>query len=165
LGDVLRADWRANRLEGRSLVIVTLFRLAQAARAQRRELRPLVVPLLVLYKLIVEWLLTVDLPVRTRVGPGLTLNHAYGIVIHPDTVLGSRCVLIQGVTIGQRTSTDRRAPVIGDNVIFGANACALGSIAIGDGARIGAGAVVMQDVPAGATAVGVPARVVAPGER
>jgi len=155
----LREDWRANRVNGRSLVIVTLFRLAQAVNTQRRGLRPLAIPVLVAYKLIVEWLLTVDLPVRTRVGGGLTLNHAYGIVVHPDAVIGRNCVLIQGVTIGYR-SGPISAPTLGDGVSFGANSSALGPIHIGDGARIGAGAVVLQDVPAGASAVGVPARVV-----
>jgi putative colanic acid biosynthesis acetyltransferase WcaB len=154
----LRADWRANRDDGRSLVIVMLFRFAQAASAQRSWLKLFALPVLVLYKLVVEWLFTVDLPVRTRVGPGLTLDHAYGVVIHPDSVIGSRCRLIQGVTIGQR-NVPGEAPTIGDDVQFGANAVALGAIHIGDGARIGAGAVVVHDVPAGATAVGVPARI------
>lgn len=156
--DTLRADWHANRDDGRSLVIVVLFRLAQAASVQRSGLKLFVLPVVVLYKLLVEWLFTVDLPVRTRVGPGLTLDHAYGIVIHPDAVIGSHCRLIQGVTIGQRNIRGE-APTIGDDVQFGANAVALGAIHIGDGARIGAGAVVVHDVPAGATAVGVPARV------
>jgi putative colanic acid biosynthesis acetyltransferase WcaB len=160
--DVLRADWRANRGDGRSLVIVTLFRLAQAVRGQRRDLGALAFPVLAVYKLVVEWLLTVDLPVRTSVGPGLTLNHAYGIVVHPDAVIGCGCVLIQGVTIGQASADEgrrNRVPCIGDGVFFGANASALGPIRIGDGAHVGAGAVVLQDVPEGATAVGVPARV------
>lgn len=157
---MLRADWRANGGNGRSLLIVTLFRLAQWGRDQSPQVRPLAFPLRVLYRLIVEALLTVDLPVRTRVGPGLTLDHAYGIVVHPDTVIGRRCVLIQGVTIGQKWSEgEDRVPTIGDDVIFGANSSALGPIHIGDGARVGAGAVVLIDVPAGATAVGVPARV------
>ena len=159
--DVLRADWHANRREGRSLLIVTLFRLAQAARGFPPALQPLAFPILVVYKLIVEWLLTVDLPVRTRVGPGLSLDHAYAIVVHPDVVIGSGCTLIQGVTIGQRRPTgDRGTPVIGDDVAFGAHATALGPIHIGDGAQIGAGAVVLRDVPAHATAVGIPARIV-----
>jgi putative colanic acid biosynthesis acetyltransferase WcaB len=153
--DAWRADWRANRKNGRSRVIVTLFRLAQAVNARR----PLAFPVLAAYKLIVQWVLTVDLPVRTRVGGGLTLDHAYAIVVHPDAVIGKNCVLIQGVTIGYRGG-EISAPTLGDGVIFGANACALGPIHIGAGARIGAGAVVLGDVPAGATAVGVPARVV-----
>ena len=120
----------------------------------------LALPIPVAYKLLVEWVLTVDLPIRTDVGPGLTLDHAYGIVVHPDAVIGSACVLIQGVTIGRRHEDGERcAPVIGNGVYFGANSVALGAITIGDGARIGAGAVVLRDVPAGATAVGVPARV------
>ncbi len=154
-----RADWRANRKNGRSRLIVTLFRLAQAVNTRRPELRPLAFPVLAVYKLVVQWLLTVDLPVRTRVGGGLTLDHAYGIVVHPDAVIGRNCVLIQGVTIGYR-SGPISAPTLGDGVTLGANACALGPIHIGDGARIGAGAVVLGDVPAGATAVGVPARVI-----
>jgi putative colanic acid biosynthesis acetyltransferase WcaB len=159
IGAVLRADWRANPGEWRSRLILTLFRLAQHARRQPRLLWLLALPIPIAYKFLVEWVLTVDLPIRTDVGPGLTLDHAYGIVVHPDAVIGSACVLIQGVTIGRRAAGEAGVPVIGDGVSFGANSVALGSITIGDGARIGAGAVVLQDVPAGATAVGVPARV------
>ena len=161
LGDFLRADWRANPGNWRSQVILTLFRLAQALRRQPRLLWLLALPIPIAYKVIVEWILTVDLPIRTDVGPGLTLDHAYAIVVHPDAVIGSACVLIQGVTIGLRRD-DEGVPVIGDGVRFGANAVALGPITIGDGAQIGAGAVVLSDVPPGATAVGVPARVLPP---
>jgi serine acetyltransferase len=158
--EVLRSDWAANPRDGRSLLIVTLFRLAQASKRLHPSLRPVAFLVLVAYKLTAEWLLTVDLPVRTRVGPGLSLNHAYGIVVHPDAILGSGCMLVQGVSIGAKHLGENVAPTIGDGVLFGANSTVAGPIHVGDGARIGAGAVVLHDVPAGATAVGIPARIV-----
>ena len=74
-------------------------------------------------------------------------------------MIGQRCTLRQGVTIGNRKEGGP-APWIGDDVEFGAYAQALGGIRIGHGARIGAMAVVLEDVPDGGTAVGAPARLV-----
>jgi serine O-acetyltransferase len=81
------------------------------------------------------------------------------VFIHAKAVLGSNCTLRQGVTIGNREE-DGGAPVIGDNVEFGAYAQVLGNVSIGNSCKIGAMAVVLDDVPAGATAVGQPARIV-----
>jgi serine O-acetyltransferase len=91
-------------------------------------------------------------------GPGLVLIHSMGVVIN-GAVRGGRGVLIEHqVTIGAER---RKAPVLGDDVFVGAGAKVLGGIVVGDGARIGANAVVLHDVPARHTAVGVPARMVA----
>jgi len=75
-------------------------------------------------------------------------------------VIGSNCTLRQGVTIGNRTEGGA-VPVIEDDVEFGAYAQVLGGIRLGNGCKIGAMSVVLQDVPPGATAVGIPARVIA----
>jgi|GEM_PF-3383112 len=78
-------------------------------------------------------------------------EHPLGIVIHGDTRLGENCDIKHNVTIGRREGshdTDRRCPVLGDNVIVGAGAIILGPVTIGDNARIGAGAIVLKDVPA-----------------
>ena len=89
-------------------------------------------------------------------GPGLQLVHGgRGVILNPGTRIGSGCVIYHGVTIGTRSS--KESPVLGDGVLVGTHACILGPISIGDEAKIGAGAVVLRDVPAGATAVGVPA--------
>ena len=101
-----------------------------------------------------------DIPVTTRVGGGLLLPHAGGIVIHPDAVLGPNCTLMGGVTIG--LTRQPGAPVLKGGVDVGAGACILGPITIGARAQIGANAVVLRDVPPGRVAVGVPARVRAP---
>ena len=79
--------------------------------------------------------------------------------MHPEVQIGRNCTLRQGVTIGNRAA-DGPVPVIGDDVEFGAYAQVLGAVRIGNGCRIGALSVVLCDVPDGATAVGVPARIV-----
>lgn len=91
------------------------------------------------------------------IGAGLFVAHGYGTTLAAESI-GSNCYVHQGVTIGWDYRGDR-APVVGDRVFIGAGAAILGAVTIGDDARIGANAMVLCDVPAGATAVGVPARV------
>ena len=79
-------------------------------------------------------------------------------MIHPDATIGVNCLIHQQVTIG--VSGNRGVPRIGGHVDIGAGAKILGGVVIGDHAKIGANAVVTRDVPAGATAVGIPARIV-----
>jgi serine acetyltransferase len=159
---LLCADSRANRHDVRVWLVVMLFRVAAAARGDGRRPRLASLPLIATYKLVVEWVMGVELPLRLRVGPGLRLFHAHGIVIHPDARLGANVVLKHGVTIGHRGDEDTEGPTptIGDGAVFGPHSQVLGDVTVGAGARIGAGAVVVSDVPPGATAVGVPARIV-----
>jgi serine O-acetyltransferase len=100
-----------------------------------------------------------DVPLNCRISGGLQLPHPNGVVLHPDAQIGPNCVLFQQVTIG----TDGKRPgvprLVG-HVEVGAGAKVLGPITIGAHARIGANAVVLCDVPAGAVAVGIPARVI-----
>ena len=103
-----------------------------------------------------------------EIHPGATLgrrvfiDHGMGVVIGETAEIGDDCTIYQGVTLGG-TSLGRgtkRHPTLGKGVIVGANAQVLGGFLVGEGARIGSGAVVMKPVPAGATAVGNPARVI-----
>lgn len=107
---------------------------------------------------LVETAVGVSLPKSVQIGPGLRIWHFGGIFIHPETVIGSNCTLRQGVTIGNRREGGP-VPVLGDDVELGAYAQVLGGIRIGNGCKIGAMAVVLCDVPDGATAVGSPARI------
>ena len=104
-----------------------------------------------------------DIPLSVRIGGGLLLPHPNGIVIHPDVEIGPNCTIFQQVTLG--FGSGQGVPRIGGNVDIGAGARLLGPITVGDRARIGANAVVLDDVPAGALAVGVPARIVMPEGR
>lgn len=95
------------------------------------------------------------------IGRGLFIDHGMGVVIGETTEIGDNCTLYQNVTLGG-TGKDqgKRHPTLGNNVLVGAGAKVLGPFTVGDNARVAAGAVVLDAVPRGATAVGVPARVV-----
>ncbi len=102
----------------------------------------------------------IELPYSAQLGRRVVIEHQGAIVIHGDSVIGDDTILRQGVTLGnRRLDAPRDAPRLGRRVNVGAGAKILGGVTIGDGAIIGANAVVLCDVPAGALAVGVPARV------
>ncbi len=98
-----------------------------------------------------------DIPIDGVIGGGLLIPHPNGIVIHPAAAIGPNCLLFQQVTIG---ATERGTPTLGGHVDVGAGARIIGPVTIGDHARIGANAVVTTDIPAGATAIGIPARII-----
>jgi serine O-acetyltransferase len=98
-----------------------------------------------------------DIPLNCKIGGGLLIPHPNGIVIFPGAEIGPNCLLFQQVTIGHANGG---VPRLGGHVDVGAGAKLIGPITIGDHAKIGANAVVTIDVPAGATAVGIPARIV-----
>ena len=96
-----------------------------------------------------------------EIGRCFFIDHGMGVVIGETAKIGDFVHMYHGVTLGGVESIQgQRHPIVGNHVLIGANATLLGPIHIGDGAKIGAGAVVMHDVPAGATAVGVPARII-----
>lgn len=124
---------------------------------------PLKLPYLVASKL-VEIATGIRVPARARIGPGFYIGHFGSIILHHDTVMGARCSVTTGVTIGSLGGGRDGVPRIGDDVFIGTGAKVLGPITVGDGARIGANAVVVEDVPPGATVVGVPGRVLDRGK-
>jgi thymidylate kinase len=92
--------------------------------------------------------------IHCRMPPDVHMPHPYGIVIHPQAVIGHGVTVMQQVMIGGRDRDENIAPVIGDDVTIGAGARVLGDVRIGNGAIIGANAVVTRDIPPGATVVG-----------
>jgi len=102
--------------------------------------------------------LQVSIHPSASIGTSVFLDHATGIIVGALAVIGDEVTIMQNVTIGRRASRPDRAPRIGRGVLLSTGATVLGDVDIGDFARIGAGAVVEHDVPAGCTAVGVPAR-------
>lgn len=133
---------------------VILFRLAQAAGRVHPLLGHLV-------KQVNHVLTGADLAWQAQVGPGLRLYHPTGVVLGPFVRIGAQCRVQQGVTVGGtggdvRTPGD--SPTLGDRVRLGAGAKVVGPVTLGDDVLVGANAVVVRSVPAGATAVGVPAR-------
>src|SRR5262245_45000970 len=93
-------------------------------------------------------------------GPGLFIDHGMGIVIGETAEIGENVSILQGVTLGGTSAKrEKRHPTIGDNVMIGAGAAVLGGFTIGAGSRIGAGSVVVREVPENCVVVGVPGRI------
>jgi serine O-acetyltransferase len=141
---------------------VRLWRLSIAL--QKRGLRPLAV----FVKNLNSWIYHNSLPPGAVVGPGFRLgHHGFGTVIHTNTVIGSHVTIFQNVTIAMRAGSKSPYRIfVEDDVLIGANAVVIsphrGDLRIGRGARIGAGAVVNADIPAGCVVVSAPAQVIAP---
>src|SRR6202008_3786848 len=97
------------------------------------------------------------------IGRRVFIDHGMGVVIGETAEIGDGSTLYHGVTLGGvKWEKAKRHPTLGRNVIIGAGAKVLGPILVGDGAKVGSNAVVVRDVPAGATAVGIPARIYTP---
>lgn len=99
-----------------------------------------------------------DIPLNSKIGGGLLMPHPNGVVIHPNAIIGPNCLIFQQVTIG--TISGSSQPIIGGHVDVGAGAKVLGGVKVGAHARIGANAVLLIDVPAGKTVVGIPAKII-----
>ncbi|MEP5763980.1 MAG: serine O-acetyltransferase [Halieaceae bacterium] len=103
----------------------------------------------------------VDIHPAARMGRGIMLDHATGVVIGETAVVGNNVSILQSVTLGGTGKEEGdRHPKVGDGVLISAGAKILGNISIGEGAKVGAGSVVLQDVPPHTTVAGVPAKVV-----
>jgi serine O-acetyltransferase len=103
----------------------------------------------------------IDIHPAARFGHRIMLDHASGLVVGETAVVGNRVSILQSVTLGGTGKEDGdRHPKIADGVLISAGAKILGNIHVGEGAKVGAGSVVLQDVPAHTTVAGVPAKVV-----
>ncbi len=109
-----------------------------------------------------RWLTGIEIHPGAQIGRRFFIDHGMGVVIGETAEIGDDCTLYHGVTLGGTSwSKGKRHPTLGNGVVLGAGAKILGPITIGDRARVGSNAVVVKDVPPGATAIGIPARIIA----
>ena len=108
-----------------------------------------------------RWLTGIEIHPGARIGRRFFIDHGMGVVIGETAEIGDDCTLYHGVTLGGTSwAKGKRHPTLADQVVVGAGAKILGPITIGTAARVGSNAVVVKDVPPGATAVGIPARII-----
>ena len=109
-----------------------------------------------------RWLTGIEIHPGAKIGSCVFIDHGMGVVIGETAEVGDGCTIYQGVTLGGTSLTPgtKRHPTLGPGVIVGGGAKILGGFTVGAGARIGANSVVVKEVPAGATVVGIPGRVV-----
>lgn len=154
-------DRKANGRNPKGQLVMLLFRLAHLLRGSTVTFI-LFLPYFLFYRFFVEWVLCIELPWKTRIGPGFRIDHGQALIVNDNTVFGADCTVRNSTTIGNKRLKDgsySASPQFGDRVDIGANAVIIGPIHIGNDAAIGAGAVVLKDVPAGHIAVGNPARI------
>lgn len=154
-------DWKENEGHLKGRVVLVLFRLAKFFRSN-----PVLFVLfswyLVLYRIIIEWVLNIEINWHVKVGKGFKLSRGHGSVVASTTEFGNNCTLRHLTTIGHKILPDgtfSRSPKIGNSVDIGSGVTIIGPIEIGDNVIIGAGAVVTKSVPPNSVVVGNPARV------
>ena len=107
-----------------------------------------------------RWFTGIEIHPAATIGRRVFIDHGMGVVVGETAVIGDDCTLYHGVTLGGTSwSKGKRHPTLGQGVVIGAGAKVLGPITLGAGAKVGSNAVVVKDVPAGATAIGIPARI------
>ncbi|HEX9396445.1 MAG TPA: serine O-acetyltransferase [Burkholderiales bacterium] len=109
-----------------------------------------------------RWLTGIEIHPGAKIGSCVFIDHGMGVVIGETAEIGDGCTIYQGVTLGGTSlyRGEKRHPTLGDGVVVGAGAKVLGGFTVGTGARIGSNAVVVKEVPAGASVVGIPGRIV-----
>src|ERR671926_887557 len=113
-----------------------------------------------------RWLTGIEIHPGAKIGTCVFIDHGMGVVIGETAEVGDGCTIYQGVTLGGTSlyRGTKRHPTLGAGVVVGAGAKILGGFTVGDGARIGSNSVVVKEVPAGATVVGIPGRIVEDAE-
>lgn len=101
----------------------------------------------------------VEIPISVKIGNGFILYHANGVIMHPNSIIGNNCAVLQQSTIGNNRKSRTQVAALGDGVSIGAGARLIGPIKIGSNVLIGANAVVTHDVPDNCTVAGIPAQI------
>jgi serine O-acetyltransferase len=160
----IKSDWKAHGESSYKAGFRALFVYRFGVWRMSIKWKIIRVPFSVLYRFLerhVRFKYGIELPYTAKVGQRVIFEHQHGIVVHGHCVIGDDCIIRQGVTLGNKTlDKPYDAPVIGDRVNIGAGAKILGAVIIGNDVAIGANAVVINDVPAGRTVVGIPAKLI-----
>ena len=142
----------------KGLFFISFFKVSSFF-TKNKSLKIIGLPIRMLYKLVINYILGIDIHDETTIGSNFQVFHGHGLVIHKNTIIGNNVIVRQNTTIGSAIDGGQ-APTIGNNVNIGANSVIIGSVHIGDNSVIGAGSVVIKNVVENTTVVGNPARMI-----
>lgn len=142
----------------KGLVFVVCFRIAHFF-TQNIILYVIGCPIWILYRIVFNWLLGIDIHERTKIGKNFVIWHGMGLVVNPNTIIGNNVTLRNNTTIGN-AHHGGKSPVICDGVSIGPNSVVIGDITIGENSIIGAGSVVVKNVDSYTVVAGNPAKII-----
>ncbi len=149
-----------NNISLKSQIIVVSYRISNYfATHSYYILRIVGIPIRIIYKVLIEMIMSVELPDKLKAGKDLRVFHGMGLVVNANSIIGSGVSLRHNTTIGSKTD-DGPCPFIEDNVSIGANVVIIGGIVIGHDSIIGAGAVVTKSFPPYSVIAGNPAKII-----
>ncbi|RZL69593.1 MAG: serine acetyltransferase [Pedobacter sp.] len=152
-------DWAVNKGNPKGRIFLFLFRIANICTKGRAYFY-LGSPYLILYKTLIQWAFTLEIPWNVNIGKNLSIYHGQALIINKDVTIGENCTLRHCTTLGTKLKADgtnSKGPTIGNNVDIGNNVCIIGEITIADNVIIGSGAVVVKSAPSNCILVGNPA--------
>ena len=162
--ELIKKDLLRNKKNYKSLFLLFSFRVASYFYLSKKNivLYLLGIPILILYRVIVEWVLGIEIPAGSKIGGGLIIDHGQALVLNRNVIIGENCRLRNSTTIGIKLGKDGNyeCPVIGNCVDIGANVVIIGNVNVGDNVVIGAGSVVTKSISNGSVVVGNPARII-----
>jgi len=161
-----KRDLERNKGNLKILLILLSYRIANIASRHRKVnifANVYAIPVILMHRFITEWVFGLEIPAATKIGKGLIIDHGYALVINKHSTIGDECRIRHCVTIGckiNKDGTQGPSPIIGDYVDIGTMVSIIGDVHIGNGSRIGAGSVVVKNVPPHTIVVGNPAKAI-----
>ncbi len=141
------------------IIVKSYYMSSYFVKKQNRFIKLLGLPIRIIYKIIIEFIMSIEIPDRTMIGKNLIVYHGVGVVVNSNSILGDNVIIRQNTTIGSKRDGGP-CPKIGNNVDIGCNVVIIGDISIGDNVIIGAGSVVTKSFPSDVVIAGNPAKII-----